>query len=137
MAKKKETTKKSSTKKTSTKIKLTYHPIGFTAPSINFPLRKKNEKGINVPLIDGIPMDLEVKQGEVITVTKKQFEALQAENVVESDEEYKSRQDFLSGMKDQYPQTFSDLEIAERKGQLIGAHEKQRMIYNDKLIRCD
>ena len=40
-------------------------------------------------------------------------------------------------MGDQYPQTFSDLEIAEKNGQLISAQEKQKMIYNDKLIRCD
>lgn len=134
MAEKKKTTTK---KNTSKKIKLTYHPIGFTAQSINFPLRKKNEKGANVPIIEGIPMDFEVFQGEVIEVTKKQFEELQLEGVVESDEQYKARKAFLAGMKDQYPKTFSDLEIAEKKGDIISSQEKQREIYNDRLIRCD
>lgn len=133
----KKTTKKTTKKSTSKKIKLTYHPIGFTASTISFPLRKKNEKGLNVPLIEGIPMDFEVAQGQVIEVTKKQFEALQAEGVVESDEQYKERTAFLKGMKDQYPQTFSDLEVAERNGDLISSQEKQRKIYNDRLIRCD
>lgn len=133
----KKTTKKTTKKNTSKKIKLTYHPIGFTASTISFPLRKKNEKGLNVPLIEGIPMDFEVAQGQVIEVTKKQFEALQAEGIVESDEQYKERTAFLKGMKDQYPQTFSDLEVAERNGDLISSQEKQRKIYNDRLIRCD
>ena len=40
-------------------------------------------------------------------------------------------------MKNQYPQTVSDLEVAELKGDLISATESQRLIYNDKLIRVD
>ena len=56
---------------------------------------------------------------------------------IESEEEYQRRVDFLKGMKDQYPKTFSDAEIAREKGQLISSQESQRMIYNDKLIRCD
>ena len=40
-------------------------------------------------------------------------------------------------MKDQYPKNFSALEVAEKKGDLISAHESQRIIYNDKLIRVD
>ena len=143
MAKKKETTKKEEKKETkktkaSKKIKITYQPIGFNSQSIiYFPLRKKNEKGINVPLIEGIPMDLKFSKGQIMEVTKKQFEALQAEGCVESDEEYESRKKFIKGMKNQYPNTFSDLEVAERRGDLISAHESQRIIYNDKLIRVD
>lgn len=143
MAKKKETIKKEEKKETkkpkaSKKIKITYQPIGFNSQSIiYFPLHKKNEKGINVPLIEGIPMDLKFSKGQVMEVTKKQFEALQAEGCVESDEEYESRKKFIEGMKNQYPNTFSDLEVAERRGDLISAHESQRIIYNDKLIRVD
>ena len=143
MAKKKETTKKEEKKetkkpKTSKKIKITYQPIGFNSQSIiYFPLYKKNEKGKNVPLIKGIPMDLKFSKGQVMEVTQKQFEELQAEGCVESDEEYEERKRFIKGMKDQYPNTFSDLEVAERRGDLIGAHESQRIIYNDKLIRVD
>lgn len=141
MAEKKKTTQKKKTaqKKTtsSKKIKLTYNPIGFSAPVINFFLRTKDDKGRSKPLIKGIPTKLTVTKGEIIEVTKKQYEELQAEGCVETEEEYEQRKNFLKNMGDQYPQTFSDLEIAEKNGQLISAQEKQRMIYNDKLIRCD
>lgn len=139
MAEKKKTEKKEKKEKktTSKKIKITYNPIGFNAKIISFPLYKKDEDGRNKPLIKGIPMTLTLTKGEVITVTQKQFEELQAEGCVESDEEYQNRKNFIKGMKDQYPKTFSDLEIAEQRGDLISAQESQRMIYNDKLIRCD
>lgn len=157
MAAKKKTTKKSSkkteeveekkeTKKTSTKrkttkksdkIKLTYQPIGFNAKKMTFALKKKDVEGRSTPLIEGLPMQLTVAVGEVIEVTQEQYEALQLNKCVESEEEYQRRVDFLKGMKDQYPKTFSDAEIAREKGQLISSQESQRMIYNDKLIRCD
>lgn len=136
MAEKKErsTTKKSTPKK----IKITYNPIGFNAQSmIYFPLYKKNEKGVNVPLIRGIPMDFTFTKGQVMEVTQKQYDELVIEGCVESDEEYKRRMAFINGMKDQYPKSYSALEIAESRGDLISAHESQRIIYNDKLIRCD
>lgn len=137
--KKKKTEKKETTKKTKTskKIKITYQPIGFNAKVISFPLYKKDEKGRNQPLIKGIPQTLTVSKGEVIEVTQKQYDELEAEGCVETEEEYNERKKFIKGMKDQYPKTFSDLEVAERQGDLISAHESQRMIYNDKLIRCD
>lgn len=141
MAKKKETTKKETKKKTtskkSSKIKLTYKPLGFNAKKISFPLYKKDEKGMNQPLVEGIDMYLQVSQGEILEVTKEQYEQLQALGCVETDEEYKKRKAFIKGMKNQYPKTFSDLEVAEARGDLISAHESQRVIYNDKLIRVD
>lgn len=140
MAEKKEKKeKKTTTKKTtSKKITITYNPIGFNAQStIYFPLYKKNEKGINVPLIKGIPMNFTFKKGQTMEITQKQYEELVAEGCVESDEEYKKRQAFINSMKDQYPKTYSALEVAEARGDLISAHESQRIIYNDKLIRVD
>lgn len=135
---KKEKKEKKTTKKTSKKITITYNPIGFNRNSmISFPLRKKDEKGRNVPLIEGIPMDLTFTKGQTLEVTKKQFEELQAEGCVETDEEYQIRKSFIKGMKDQYPKTFSDLEIADARGDLISVQELQRKIYNDKLIRVD
>lgn len=131
---KKTTTKKNTTKK----ITITYNPIGFNQQSmIYFPLYKKNEKGINVPLIKGIPMELTFTKGETLQVTQKQYDALVAEGCVESEEEHKTRMAFVNGMKDQYPKTYSALEVAEARGDLISAHEAQRVIYNDKLIRVD
>ena len=82
-------------------------------------------------------MYFRVSQGEIIEVTQKQFKALQKEGCVESDEEYEKRKTFIKTMKNQYPKTFSDLEVAEARGDLISAHESQRVIYNDKLIRVD
>ena len=104
---------------------------------IYFPLYKKNEKGINVPLIEGIPMDFSLTKGEIIEVTQKQYDELVAEGCVESEEEHNQRMAFVNGMKDQYPKNFSALEVAEKKVDLISAHESQRIIYNDKLIRVD
>ena len=139
MAEKKKKTQTEKKKKTSTskKVKLTYQPIGFNASAISFPLRKKDENGRNRPLIKGLPTTLSVGKGEIIEVTQKQFEELQFEGCVETEEEYQERKAFINNMADQYPKTFSDVEIAIAKGDLISATESQKMIYNDKLIRCD
>ena len=82
-------------------------------------------------------MDFSFTKGQVMEVTQKQYDALVAEGCVESEEEHKQRMAFVNGMKDQYPQTYSALEVAEARGDLISAHESQRIIYNDKLIRVD
>ena len=102
---KKTSTKKKTTKK-SDKIKLTYQPIGFNAKKMTFALKKKDAEGRSTPLIEGLPMQLTVAVGEVIEVTQEQYEALQLNKCVESEEEYQRRVDFLKGMKDQYPKTF-------------------------------
>ena len=133
----KTTQKKTTSKKKSDKIKLTYKPLGFNATKMTFALKKKNLEGRNEPLIEGLPMKLTVAVGEVIEVTPEQLEALRYEKCVESEEEYKMRKDFIENMKNQYPQTFSDVEAAEAKKQLISASESQRMIYNDRLIQVD
>jgi len=137
MAEKKKEKKTTTKKTTSKKIKITYNPIGFNAKLISFPLHKKDENGRNKPLIKGIPMDFTVSKGEIVEVTQKQYDELEKEGCVETEEEYQMRKNFIYGMKDQYPKTFSDVEIAEANGDLIGAHEMQRVIYNDKLIRVD
>ena len=134
---KKTTQKKTTSKKKSDKIKLTYQPLGFNATKMTFALKKKNLEGRSEPLIEGLPMKLTVAVGEVIKVTPEQLEALRYEKCVESEEEYKMRKDFIKNMENQYPQTFSDVETAEAKKQLISASESQKMIYNDKLIQVD
>ena len=134
---KKTTQKKTTSKKKSDKIKLTYQPLGFNATKMTFALKKKNLEGRSEPLIEGLPMKLTVAVGEVIEVTPEQLEALRYEKCVESEEEYKMRKDFIKSMENQYPQTFSDVEAAEAKKQLISASESQRMIYNDRLIQVD
>ena len=134
---KKTTQKKTTSKKKSDKIKLTYQPLGFNATKMTFALKKKNLEGRSEPLIEGLPMKLTVAVGEIIEVTPEQLEALRYEKCVESEEEYKMRKDFIRNMENQYPQTFSDVEAAEAKKQLISASEAQRMIYNDRLIQVD
>ena len=134
---KKTTQKKTTSKKKSDKIKLTYKPLGFNATKMTFALKKKNFEGKSEPLIEGLPMKLTVAVGEIIEVTPEQLEALRYEKCVESEEEYKMRKDFIKNMENQYPQTFSDVEAAEAKKQLISASEAQRMIYNDRLIQVD
>ena len=104
---------------------------------MTFALKKKNFEGKSEPLIEGLPMKLTVAVGEIIEVTPEQLEALRYEKSVESEEEYKMRKDFIKNMQNQYPQTFSDVEAAEAKKQLISASEAQRMIYNDRLIQVD
>ena len=134
---KKTTQKKTTQKKKSDKIKLTYQPLGFNATKMSFSLKKKNFEGRSEPLIEGLPMKLTVAVGEIIEVTPEQLEALRYEKCVESEEEYKMRKDFIKNMENQYPQTFSDVEAAEAKKQLISASESQKMIYNDRLIQVD
>lgn len=135
--KKETTTKKKKTTKKSSKIKLSYQPVGFNSKQMTFDLKKKSLDGTISPLIEGLPLKLTVGVGEVIEVTQEQYDALVAAKCVESEEQHQERIDFIKNMGNQYPKTFSDAEVAYRKKQIISAHESQRMIYNDKLIRVD
>ena len=145
MAEKKKTQKKKTTpKKTSSKIKLTYSPIGFGAEVMTFPLKTREYQDIDgrrvavsVPLIKGLPMQLVVHKGDIIEVTKSQYEELKALNLVETEEEYKERQKFIDNLSNQHPQTYNDLEKAENLGQLLNSYDSQHKIFNDKLLRCD
>lgn len=144
MAEKKKTQKKKTTTKKSSKIKLTYSPIGFGAEVMSFPLKTKEYQeidgrrlAVSVPLIKGLPMDLTVQKGEVIEVTKAQYEELKELKLVETEEEYKARKQFIDNLENQHPQTYGDLEKAENLGQLLNSSDSQRKIFNDKLIRCD
>ena len=151
MAEKKKTQKKKtatkSEKKTTTKsskIKLTYAPLGFGAEVMSFPLKTREYQDIDgrrvavsVPLIKGLPMDLTIRKGEVIEVTKAQYEELKAIKLVESEEEYENRKKFIDNLQNQHPQTFNDLEAAENLGQILNSYDSQYRIFNDKLVRCD
>lgn len=138
----KKTTKKSTTKKASTKSKnvfVTYDPVGFTAEQMSFPLRTKEFKGgvlVDVPLVEGLPMDFTVRKGEKVELTPTQLEQLQAVRVVESDEEYKMRKDFIKNIPNQYPNTAND-ENTEAVKSLLTENDLQFRIYNDRLIICD
>ena len=139
-----ETAPKKTTKKSSSKIKLTYSPLGFGAEVMSFPLRTREYQeidgrrvAVSVPLIKGLPMNLTVRKGEVIEVTKAQYEELKALKLVESEEEYENRKKFIDNLQNQHPQTFNDLEAAENLGQILNSYDSQYKIFTDKLVRCD
>ena len=139
-----EATPKKTTTKKSSKIKLTYSPLGFGAAVMSFPLKTREYQDIDgrrvavsVPLIKGLPMVLTVRKGEVIEVTKTQYEELKAINLVESEEEYENRKKFIDNLQNQHPQTFNDLEAAENLGQILNSYDSQYKVFNDKLVRCD
>ncbi len=138
---KKSTTKKS-TKKSNEMIALTFLPILGAAQQYTALLRKKTinkvygrEVSAYAPAIDGLPVKLTVKKGEVIEVTKEQFEELQKRGHVESDEEYKERQNFIKNLNSQHPETLTwDMIVAEGSN-FATLRDSQDIIYNDKLIR--
>ena len=142
---KKKTATKSEKKTTkSSKIKLTYSPLGFGAEMMSFPLKTREYQDIDgrrvavsVPLIKGLPMNLTIRKGEVIEVTKAQYEELKSLKLVESEEEYENRRKFIDNLQNQHPQTYNDLEAAENLGQLLNSYDSQYRIFNDKLVRCD
>lgn len=141
--KKKTATKEKKTTKSS-KIKLTYSPLGFGAEVMSFPLKTREYQeidgrrvAVSVPLIKGLPMILTIRKGEIIEVTKAQYEELKSLKLVESEEEYENRKKFIDNLQNQHPQTYNDLEAAENLGQLLNSYDSQYRIFNDKLVRCD
>lgn len=141
-AKKKTTTKKTTAK--SKKITLVYSPVGFTAEYMSFPLKAQVSKNVggritlvDVPLIEGLPMDFTFRKGDTFEVTPEQLEQLRAEKIVETEEEHKRRKAFIENLPDQYPDGLNAVEKAERQNQLITASVAQSKIYNDKLIIRD
>lgn len=146
-AKKKQTTKKESekktTKKSEKKIALTFLPIMGATDQYTALLREKTirkdygrEVATYVPAIEGLPMEITVKKGEILEVTPAQFEALQKRGHVETDEEYEKRQHFIDNLSAQHPETLTwDMIVAEGAN-FATLRESQDIIYNDKLIRA-
>lgn len=140
MAEKKKTQKK---KKTTTKnIKLTFMPIASGAKEVNFRLatKKMEERDgrnvqVNAPLIEGLPQILTVKKNEVIEVTPQQCDELEALGFVETQEEYKKRQEFVDNLDNQHPDKLSFEQMnGFNQGQLT-MRDSQYKVYMDKLIR--
>lgn len=142
MAAKKET-KKKTTKKSDKKISLTFNPILGAADQYTALLRTKvvqKDYGRDVaayaPAIEGLPMKLTVKKGEVINVTEEQFKALQEKGHVETDEEYQKRQNFIDNLSAQHPETLTWEMIVAEGSNFATLRDSQDIIYNDKLIRA-
>lgn len=147
---KKETTEKTTTAKTTTKkgtgtkskIKLTFTPILGAADQFTALLREKtikNDYGREIasytPAIEGLPMKLTVRKGEVIEVTEEQFKALQELGHAETDEEYKEREKFIQNLSAQHPDTLSWEMIVAEGSNFATLRQSQFIIYNDKLVR--
>lgn len=144
MAPKKKETKEKETKskKASKKISLTFLPIMGAADQYTMLLREKTIKKVYgrettayAPAIEGLPMKLTVVKGEVIEVTQKQFDELQARGHVETDEEYKKRQAFIDNMSAQHPSTLTWEMIVAEGSNFATLRDSQDIIYNDKLVR--
>jgi hypothetical protein len=141
----KETKEKKETKvkKTEKKIALTFLPIIGAADQFTMLLRKKDIKkdyGVDVaayePAIEGLPMKLTVKKGEILEVTKAQLEELQKMGFVETDEEYKQREKFIENLSAQHPETLTWEMIVSEGANFATLRDSQDIIYNDKLIRA-
>lgn len=141
-AKKKSTTQKKTTTTKPKKITLMYSPVGITAEYLSIPLRKKESVDggvnlVNVPLIEGLPIELKFRKGDTLDVTPKQLEELRFHQIVETKEEHKKRIAFIKNMKNQFPKDLGSVERAEKEKTLLTAWDLQNKIYSDKLIICD
>lgn len=144
-AKKKQTSKteKKSEKKSEKKIALTFLPILGAADQYTALLREKvirrdygREVASYAPAIEGLPMKLTVKKGDIVEVTESQFKELQNRGHVETDEEYAARQSFIENLSAQHPETLTwDMIVAEGSN-FSTLRESQDIVYNDKLIRA-
>ena len=140
-SKKSKSTKKS---KSAKKIKLTFAPVMGAGKEFTALLRKKTmksvygrEEPVYSPAIEGLPMELTVKKGEVIEVTQEQLDELRNRGHVETEEEYKSRQHFIKSMNPQHPETLNwDMIIAEGSN-FSTLLDSQNIVYNDKLLIVD
>ena len=88
-SKKSKSTKKSKSVK---KIKLTFAPVMGAGKEFTALLRKKTmksvygrEEPVYSPAIDGLPMELTVRKGEVIEVTQEQLDELRNRGHVETE----------------------------------------------------
>lgn len=142
-SKKTETETKSKAKKSAT-VKLTFSPIMGAAEVYKALLREKVVKksyGKDVisyqPAIEGLPIDFVVRKGEIVEVTESQFEQLQKRGHVETDEEYKRRQEFIDNLSSQHPETLTWEMILAEGSNFSTLLDSQKIVYNDKLIKVE
>lgn len=147
MTDKKEDTKKSTkaTKKKSTpkKVKLTYKPLFSASRSFTASLIKKTvkidhglETIITEPLIKGLPTLLTVHAGEVIEVTKTQFEALDKAGFIESKEQVAKRKELERRVPKQHPERLTYDMMANNIDNSLTPLQSSNL-YSDKLIVVD
>lgn len=147
MTDKKEDTKKSTkaTKKKSTpkKVKLTYKPLFSASRSFTASLTKKTvkidhglETIITEPLIKGLPTLLTVHAGEVIEVTKTQFEALDKAGFIESKEQVAKRKELERRVPKQHPERLTYDMMANNIDNSLTPLQSSNL-YSDKLIVVD
>lgn len=137
---KKET--KKTTKKVDATIQLTFSPVLSAATQYKMLLRKKTEKEVNgqmvlvtAPLIEGLPVEVVVKKGQILNVTRQQFEELKALGYVESDEDYARRQAYIDSLPAQHPDDKVPWKSIEQESPFWISLKDSERIYDDKLIR--
>ena len=137
----KKTTRKTATKTASKKdVKLTFRPLFSASRHYTARLAKRvkkvdgNEEYLTeVPLIEGLPIMLTVKAGEVITVTQDQYEQLKALNFIEADDQLARRQELEGSISDQHPAKLSYDAMDTNKENSVSFRDLNK-IYDDKLI---
>ena len=136
----KKTTKKSASKKEE-KIQLTFMPVLTAATQFKMLLRNKTEAEVNgqkvlktTPLIEGLPVEVIVRKGEILDVTPAQFKELQTLGYVESDEDYERRKQWINALPPQHPEKIPWKSIEKETSFWITLKDSEQ-IYNDKLIR--
>ena len=143
---KKETTKSKSKSKSTKKsdIQLTFAPIIMGAKQYVMRLRDKKVEVINgekvitdIPLIEGLPIKVIVKVGEILTVTEEQYKKLQELGFVEDNESYEKRKAFINSLGKQHPTkpTWDAISNESESKYYLTLRDSERRVYNDKLIR--
>jgi len=146
MTDKQEDTKKSTKAKKKSapkKIKLTYRPLFSASKSFTASLMKKTvkidhglETIVTEPLIKGLPTLLTVHAGEVIEVTKTQFEALNKAGFIETKEQVAKRRELEKHLPKQHPQRLTYDMMANNIDNSITPLQSSNL-YSDKLIVVD
>lgn len=142
----KEDTKKSTKakkKSTSKKVNLTYRPLFSASRSFTASLTKKTIKldhGIETivtePLIKGLPLLFTVRAGEIVEVTKAQYEALDKAGFIESKEQRAKRQELERNLPKQHPERLTYDMMANNVDHSLNSLQSANL-YSDKLIVVD
>lgn len=137
----KKTTKKST--KTNDNVKITFRPLFSAATQFTAYLQHKvkvvdngNEILVDKPIIDGLDGTLTIRAGEIITVTKEQFDKLDELGFIESKEQRDYRESIEKNLEPQHPERLSYDMMATNRDFNIKPRDLSK-IYTDKFIVVD
>ena len=137
----KKTTKKSA--KTNDNVKITFRPLFSAATQFTAYLQQKvkvvdngNEILVDKPIIDGLDGTLTIRAGEIVTITKEQFDKLDELGFIESKEQRDYRESIEKSLEPQHPERLSYDMMATNRDFNIKPRELSK-IYTDKFIVVD